>query len=129
MGIKNHRKEVLNCHLPYMEIYEKLFVFLNIFLVILLILDCAAVLFLLAIACPGLEKIFLNKTLKSKEINSAKIFLCIQLKIGDLIILKLISDMIGSNQFGKVLIELYEKRLCKVNDYTEVSFLIFFFKI
>lgn len=70
--INNAREDDLGCHLTLMELYEKVFIFLWIWLAVVTICTAMSVIFLLLVTVPPFNRLFLCMHSSSKGITNLK---------------------------------------------------------
>ena len=102
MMLLNYRSEVIGCHLPLMELYEKIFIGLWFWMLFLLVAGIFEVINLLVLnCCPGLK---LKRISVGVELQDGDTTLVIsRYSTGDIILLSMLKNVIDCRIYRRIL--------------------------
>ncbi|MCL4149735.1 UNVERIFIED_CONTAM: hypothetical protein GTU68_013401 [Idotea baltica] len=110
------REEKLGCHLTFMELYEKLFLFVWLWLIILLLVTSLYIVFTLLMLLPCF-RLFLLRTSKPlhshQKLTSIIVAVSKNCKIGDIYLLYRIKQHLSHARFYDLMYKLSSPELCK----------------
>ncbi|XP_063612578.1 innexin inx2-like isoform X1 [Penaeus indicus] len=110
----NKRTEVFGCHLTIMELYEKLFLGLWLWLIILAFVTCCYIIFLFAMWLPCV-RVYLLRTAKPAHANdnvrAMVVKVCKNCKIGDIYLLYRIKGHLSHARFYELMTRLSDPNL------------------
>lgn len=112
----NKRKETFGCHLTIMELYEKVFLGLWVWLIVLTLVTCVYVIFLLSMWTPCVQA-YLLRTAKpvhaSDKVRSVIQTVAKNCKIGDVYLLYRLKGHFSHVRFYELMVRLTDPSLCK----------------
>ena len=115
--LTNKRTEELGCHLTIMELYEKIFLALWLWLILLTALTAGYILFLIAMLFPAVRKQLLRtaKPISANDkVSKTIVRVSDNCKVGDMYILYRLKQHFSHARFYELLSKLSDPELCKI---------------
>ena len=110
----DNRKETYGCHLTIMELYEKVFLLIWLWLIMLLFITSLYILFLLLMCVPKVRYFFLNVSKPVNRLDKMREVLnraCNNCKVGDIYLLYRIKQHLSDVRFYELLVHIGEMEI------------------